>query len=41
LGVTIFLAGCALFLAALAIGAALADWLGEPERWDARRRNGR
>ena len=28
------------FLAlAFALMAALADWLGEPERWDSRRRN--
>jgi len=34
-----FVAGCGLFLLALAVMGALADALGEPERWDARRRN--
>lgn len=36
-----FAAGLGLFLLVLAVMAALADWMGEPERWDARRRNGR
>lgn len=35
----VFAAGLGLFLLALAVMAAIADALGEPERWDARRRN--
>jgi hypothetical protein len=37
--VIVWLATLALFISALAVMAAIADWLGEPERWDARRRN--
>ena len=37
--VILFVAGLGLFLLALAVMAAIADRLGEPERWDSRRRN--
>jgi len=34
-----FVLACAFVLMAFAVMAAIADALGEPERWDARRRN--
>jgi len=37
--VILFVAGLGLFIGALAVMGAIADWLGEPERWDSRRRN--
>lgn len=36
-----FAIGLGLFLLLLATLGAIADWMGEPERRDARRRNGR
>lgn len=35
----ILVAAVGFLCAALALMAALADWMGEPERWDSRRRN--
>jgi hypothetical protein len=37
----IFAGACGVVLLGLAIMAGIADALGEPERWEARRRNGR
>jgi len=36
-----FVAGCGILLILFAFLALVADALGEPERWDSRRRNGR
>jgi hypothetical protein len=36
-----FVAACGFFLLALVVMGIIADALGEPERWDSRRRNGR
>lgn len=36
---TAFVLLFAAVLIALAVMAAIADWAGEPERWDSRRRN--
>ena len=37
--VIVFAAGIAIFLLVLVLLGIVADWLGEPERWDSRRRN--